>query len=282
MDPEDYPSDSDASDEDFRPDKAEDDSASEVESDDNVEGHDVEDDCEETSGGKKRKQKPKKTGNKKAKLEEAINEEKNQTNRDENLDDEDEERLTDALWADFLAGTGNSNGSTSSTSKPTAPAKSETSRKSTVRTESKTVSTVSKPDKTATVTKIFEFAGETVEVTEDGPKCSADQSVKPVGKLALGASNGNAGPAKPFSGRPSGGGLGAVLSQIGKKNKLSVLEKTKLDWNSFKRTQGIEEDLQTHNKGKDGYLERQDFLQRADVRQFEIEKSFRQSSRSNR
>lgn len=281
MDPEDYPSDSDASDEDFRPDKAEDDSASEVYSDDNLEGHDAEDDGEETGGGRKRKQISKKTGTKKAKLQDTIKEGNKESTPGEDLDDEDEERLTDALWADFLSGTGNSNGSTSSTSKQSAPAKSEVPRKSTAIAEPQKA--LSKPEKTSTVTKIFEFAGEAVEVTEEIPKNQADQSAKPVGKLALGASNGNAGPAKPpFGGRPSGGGLGAVLSQIGKKNKLSTLEKTKLDWNSFKRTQGIEEELQTHNKGKDGYLERQDFLQRADVRQFEIEKSFRQTSRSNR
>lgn len=281
MDPEDYPSDSDASDEDFRPDKVEDDSASEVDSDENVEGHDAEDDGEESGGGRKRKQKTKKTGNKKAKIEKAKVEEKKESAVGENCqDDEDEEQLTDALWADFLAGTGNSNGSTASDSKTSVPAKKEPPRKST---EPKKV--ISEPDKVTTVTKIFEFAGEAVEVIEEVPKTNpaAGQSAKPAVKPALGSSNGNAGPAKPFGcGRPAGGGLGAVLGQIGKKNKLSTLEKTKLDWNSFKRSQGIEEELQTHNKGKDGYLERQDFLQRADVRQFEIEKSFRQTTRSNR
>jgi len=60
------------------------------------------------------------------------------------------------------------------------------------------------------------------------------------------------------------------------------LEKTKHDWNSYKSQQGIEEELQTFNKGKDGFLERQDFLERTDVRQFEMEKSLRQSRRGNR
>lgn len=78
------------------------------------------------------------------------------------------------------------------------------------------------------------------------------------------------------------GGLSSVLAQIGKKAKLSTLEKTKLDWNSFKRTEGIDEQLTTHNKGKEGYLERQDFMQRTDIRQFEIEKRLRQTKRSNR
>lgn len=78
------------------------------------------------------------------------------------------------------------------------------------------------------------------------------------------------------------GGIGSMLGQLSKKNKISVLDKSKHDWNSFKRTEGIDEELQTHNRGKDGYLERQDFLDRTDVRQFELEKSIRLSKRNNR
>lgn len=49
-----------------------------------------------------------------------------------------------------------------------------------------------------------------------------------------------------------GGGLGNILGQLGKKNKLSVLEQSKKDWNSFKDEEGINEELSTFNKGKDG------------------------------
>lgn len=75
------------------------------------------------------------------------------------------------------------------------------------------------------------------------------------------------------------GGISSVLGQIGKKAKISTLEKSKLDWDNYKKQENIEEELNTHNKGKDGYLERQDFLQRADLRQFEIEKQLRNTSR---
>lgn len=54
--------------------------------------------------------------------------------------------------------------------------------------------------------------------------------------------------------RGRGGGLAAIVGQLGKKNKLSTLEKSKLDWDRFKKAEGIEEDIQTHNKGKDGYV----------------------------
>lgn len=281
MDPEEeYPSDSDASDEDFRPDKEEG-SVSELESDDNVEDEDQENGDvgggtkPKASAGKKRKQTGKKVPKKKAKIAEEVPEEKETEKKHEELDDEDEERLTDALWADFLAGSNSS--STSSSSKE--PAKKDPIKaaapvavKPPKPAQPTTTTTTPKPE---TVTKIFEFAGETVEVTEPASATQATAS-KPAPKPAALSPNGG-GPRPPLGGRPSGGGLGAVLGQLGKKNKLSVLEKTQLDWKSFKRNEGIEEELQTHNRGRDGYLERQDFLQRADLRQFEIEKNFRQS-----
>lgn len=272
MDPEEeYPSDSDASDEDFRPDKEEG-SASELESDDNVEeDENGEDGSTEPKAGKKRKKAVgKKVSKKRTKVAEKVPEEKETEKKDEELDEEDEERLTDALWADFLAGS-NSSSTSSSTKEP--------AKKEPVKAATPTVAKPAKPapmatTKPETVTKIFEFAGETVEVTEPA---SASKPAPPAAK-PLTSNGGGGGPRPPLGGRPSGGGgLGAVLGQLGKKNKLSVLEKTQLDWKSFKRTEGIEEELQTHNRGRDGYLERQDFLQRADLRQFEIEKNFRQS-----
>lgn len=104
----------------------------------------------------------------------------------------------------------------------------------------------------------------------------------------------------------SSGGLANILSQIGKKSKLTVLEKSKQDWDGYKKKEGIVEELVTHNKGKDGlvfkyfvncktfkilfnglyccsrYLEKQDFLERTDLRQFELEKAMRAANRSHR
>lgn len=50
------------------------------------------------------------------------------------------------------------------------------------------------------------------------------------------------------------GGLANILSQIGKKSKLTVLEKSKQDWDCYKKEEGIVEELITHNKGKDGFV----------------------------
>nr|CAD7267975.1 unnamed protein product [Timema shepardi] len=84
-------------------------------------------------------------------------------------------------------------------------------------------------------------------------------------------------------GRGGGGlkGLSSVLGQLGRKPKLGTLEKSKLDWENFKSKEGLQDEIHTFNKGKDGYLERQDFLQRTDLRQFELERDLRTTRRSN-
>ena len=45
-----------------------------------------------------------------------------------------------------------------------------------------------------------------------------------------------------------GSSLSNLVCQLGKKPKLSTLQKSKMDWDSFKTTEGIAEDLQQHNK----------------------------------
>lgn len=59
-------------------------------------------------------------------------------------------------------------------------------------------------------------------------------------------------PLFPSALKRPGGGLGNILGQLGKKNKLSVLEQSKKDWSSFKDEEGINEELNTFNKGKNG------------------------------
>merc|ERR1712037_1034552 len=106
------------------------------------------------------------------------------------------------------------------------------------------------------ITKVFDFAGESVEVTKEVEK-EAKVSVQK---------------------RP--GGLGSIMGVIsGKAPKMGCLDKSKMDWNKFVEDEGIKEDLQSHNRGKDGYVEKQMFLERSDHRRFEIEKAAREKSR---
>jgi len=137
------------------------------------------------------------------------------------------------------------------------------------------------------VTKVFEFAGEEVkiekEVAIDSAEArlslsTAEKSVKQSPESASSVGRGR-GRGRGGAKRVGLGGISSVLGQIGKKAKISTLEKSKLDWDNFKKQENIEEEINTHNRGKDGYLERQDFLQRTDLRQFEIEKQLRSTSR---
>lgn len=70
-------------------------------------------------------------------------------------------------------------------------------------------------------------------------------------------------------------GISNVLSHIDKKSKLTTLEKSKLEWDDFKKRNELSDEISNFNRGKRGYLEKQDFLQRTDTRQFEIEKELR-------
>ncbi|XP_073977876.1 yeti isoform X2 [Rhodnius prolixus] len=254
------PSDSDSSDEDFIPQGAENEPASEDES--------AHDSCEqESSEGedgdlRKRKKAPSRRKFRKKPKSEDVDKHDEQQKKKETLSAEDRKKKADALWADFLKDCD-----------PPVRKKTESIQNS----AGKSGKVAENPAKIKVVEE-FHFAGEKVlvekELTTTKPKSTANGTTNPNCSE----------PSKPMmaGGRGRGrGGISSILGQIGKKNKLSTLEKSKLDWATFKKDEGIEEDIERHNKGKNGYLERQDFLERADLRQFELEKSLRTSKRSS-
>lgn len=260
---------SDASDEDYVPEGPDVVLPSEEESDDAVE-----DDLVPQESRKRGKTKTKKTTKRRKKIKTADIEPKEDESNEEPaevkpLTVEEEKKKVDSLWADFLKDTDTKPKSTE-TSKAEAKA-TPTPSKITKKPDSKPTE-----EKKVTITKIFEFAGEEVKVTKEVPVNSVEA------KISTGAGGiATRGRSTASRGR-GGGGLSSILSQLGKKEKISTLEKSKLDWDMFKKDENIEEELQAHNKGKNGYLERQDFLERADLRQFEIEKDIRATHRSNR
>jgi len=128
------------------------------------------------------------------------------------------------------------------------------------------------------ITKVFDFAGEAVEVTKEVEKDSKEAKlfIKQQEKAAEGNN------AKTSASQKRPGGLGSIMGIISdKKPKMGTLDKSKMDWNKFIDETGIKEDLQSHNRGKDGYVEKQMFLERADHRRFEIEKAAREKSRKS-
>ncbi|XP_053127189.1 craniofacial development protein 1 isoform X2 [Hemicordylus capensis] len=179
----------------------------------------------------------------------------------------------DALWASFLSDVGQ---------KPKATAPPQGTR--TLKDKPAEEKDSRKPQEMAkdpqkpkvAITKVFDFAGEEVRVTKEVDAASEEaqlflkqQGQKPVGPA----------PHPTGSGVKRPSGMSSLLGKIGaKKQKLSTLEKSKLDWETFKEEEGIGEELATHNRGKEGYLERKAFLERVDHRQFEIERDIRLSS----
>lgn len=277
-----YASDTDESDDDYKPGDDGSDAPSEVESDGEPE-NDTENDTTSKRGRNKRSAtEPSPVATKRTRQTETVVS-SSTVEKDELVDDDDDEN-EDALWASFLNKAGQATAKPETKLKSSEPTKAVASNGNSSKADKEKEKAIveassSSKEQKKIVTEIFEFAGEKVEVqkeikvTNEQPVASSESSTK---KL-----NAKPGPTLPFNrSRASGGsGLSSVLGQIGKKNKLSILEKSKLDWGGFKQTEGIDEELQTFNKGRDGYLERQDFLQRTDVRQFEIEKNLRAANR---
>ncbi|TMW87404.1 hypothetical protein EJD97_019999 [Solanum chilense] len=115
------------------------------------------------------------------------------------------------------------------------------------------------------ITEVRDFAGEDVEIKKYVDHNSAEASDK--GK----------GPAAPAS------AVDIILEQIKKKQKLSVLDKTKKDWEGFKgENRGMEEELDAYKKSSNQYLDRVGFLERADYREFERERDARLAMHAKR
>uniref|UniRef100_A0A8B9LHZ5 Craniofacial development protein 1 n=1 Tax=Astyanax mexicanus TaxID=7994 RepID=A0A8B9LHZ5_ASTMX len=195
--------------------------------------------------------------------------------------EEKQKQKADDLWASFLKDVG-------PRPKAQTPASQQTTADSTPQEASKTTTDPpqeepkSKKPSTVTITKVFDFAGEEVRVTKEVASDSreAKSFLKQEEKQEQPMSPSKA-PSSLIPGpsvkRPAG--MGSILNRIGsKKQKMSTLEKSKLDWDSFKTEEGIGDELAIHNRGKEGYVERKNFLERVDQRQFELEKNVRLSN----
>ncbi|KAL6850076.1 hypothetical protein ACP4OV_020703 [Aristida adscensionis] len=114
------------------------------------------------------------------------------------------------------------------------------------------------------ITEVRDFAGKDIEIKKlvDADSKEAIEKAK-----ASGASQ---------------SALDNILEQIRKKQKLSVLDKTKKDWGEYKETKGVEEELESYKKSSNQYLDKVSFLQRTDYREFERERDARLSMMAKR
>ncbi|XP_068169240.1 craniofacial development protein 1 [Antennarius striatus] len=191
--------------------------------------------------------------------------------------EEDEEaeqkKKSDDLWASFLSDVG----SRPKTCTPPASGPSQKEDSSVLKVAPLSTGKKAPESSTITITKVFDFAGEEVRVNKE---VSADSREA---KSYVKSQNTNqddeeqtVSPSTSGSSAKRPTNMGSILSRIGgKKQKMSTLEKSKLDWDAFKSEKGITEELAIHNRGRDGYVERKKFLERVDHRQFQLEKTVR-------
>ncbi|KAM9377133.1 craniofacial development protein 1 isoform 2-T2 [Pholidichthys leucotaenia] len=199
---------------------------------------------------------------------------------EEEEDEVTQKKKSDSLWANFLSDVGSrpKNCGPASHSGTTQKVDSTGQKDGPLVTEKK----ASEPAK-VTITKVFDFAGEEVRVNKEvlansreakNYEKSSKEEESGVDKKPSSLSHP---PPGPSAKRPPG--MSSILGRIGgKKQKMSTLEKSKLDWDTFKSEEGITEELAIHNRGREGYIERKNFLERVDHRQFELEKAVRLSN----
>lgn len=146
---------------------------------------------------------------------------------------EEEKKRIDDLWSDFLKDTG--------TETSVDAGKSET-HKNGIHTEKPSAQSeiISKPPDESS-SALFDFPENL-----DAPQCEKEPPATD--------NRSKDAPAQKPSGlgkRPKGD-LSSLLGQFSKKQKPTLLDSTRNDWNSFKDKEGINEELKTFNKGKDG------------------------------
>lgn len=74
-------------------------------------------------------------------------------------------------------------------------------------------------------------------------------------------------------------GLDAVLASLAQAKKVTVLDKSQADWKDFKKKdETVEEELEAHKRSGATFLEKQAFLGRAELAEYEKERDARLAS----
>jgi len=256
---QDYASDSDESDEDFCPENVNDEADSGEEEEDDVESESEEEENAESSKkqtkvakgknkdtiNEKRKSTETKISARSTRQTEAKQNGRETAEKDElESDEEADKSRSDALWADFLGDVGAESKPRASKPKEKQPSPTKQLEKAKATPPSEEVKEVEEISQEHVSKSSPSSTSSAKENQETSAACSI-KTASPRG--AFGATK------RPANGGGiGGGGLGSLLNQLGKKKKLSVLEKSQQDWKTFKNDEGIDEELRTHNKGKDG------------------------------
>jgi hypothetical protein len=115
-----------------------------------------------------------------------------------------------------------------------------------------------------TVTETRRFAGKNVTVQRDvdaNSKEAVKAGIDGVGTLKKKA------------------GLDAVLESLAQAKKVTVLDKSRIDWKDYKKADDtVDEELEAHKRSGATYLEKKEFLSKADVAEYERERDQRLAS----
>ena len=109
-----------------------------------------------------------------------------------------------------------------------------------------------------TITEMVRFGNDIHEVERVVPGVASSSSSSSVSSSSSAAPN----------------ALETLVAGLDGPKSVSTMQKTSLEWDTFKSKQGIGDELERYTKN--GYLAKQDFLGRVDLRQFEQEKSQRE------
>ena len=115
-----------------------------------------------------------------------------------------------------------------------------------------------------TVTETRRFAGQTVTLQREVDAKSKEAAK--AGEAAAAAAKKKA-------------GLDAVLESLAQAKKVTVLDKSRLDWKDYKKKdETVEEELEAHKRSGGTYLEKQAFLKGAELAEYERERDARLAS----
>ncbi|XP_016400725.1 craniofacial development protein 1-like isoform X1 [Sinocyclocheilus rhinocerous] len=174
--------------------------------------------------------------------------------------EEKQKKKADDIWASFLSDVGSQpKGAAASTGSQQSTSTTGIDKPSKPPTVSQQQEDKPKESSKITITKVFDFAGEEVRVTKevDSDSREAKSFLKEEEKvLKEKEESSEPQPSVPLSSGSSAKrpvGMGSILNRIGaKKQKMSTLEKSKMDWDAFKTEEGISDELAIHNRGKEG------------------------------
>lgn len=82
------------------------------------------------------------------------------------------------------------------------------------------------------------------------------------------------------TGKEKASGIDYILSQIRGPTKINTITKTSHDWDHFKERNSLDEELKQNSEGRYAYLLKKEFLEKVDLRRYELEKQNRENIRA--